>query len=40
MIPFNSQRQEDFEKIVDDLNSTENGEASEEAHGATDKTKC
>ena len=40
VIPSNSQRQEYFEKIVDDLNSTENGEASEEAHSATDETKC
>ena len=39
VIPSNSQRQEYFEKIVDNLNSTKDGKASKEAHGATDKTK-
>ena len=32
-----SERQEELSKVVDDLHPTEDGEASEEAHGATNE---
>ena len=35
-----SQREEELESIVDNLDSTEDGESSEEAHCATYQSKC
>ena len=35
-----SQREEELESIVDNLDATEDGESSKETHRATDQTKC
>ena len=36
---FNPQRQEKLESVVDNLDPTEDGESSEEAHRASNQTK-
>ena len=39
IISVNSQWEEELDSVVDDLDATEDGESSEEAHCATNKTK-